>query len=203
MGRSARRKWICKSCGHAFSVTAGTNLADRKMSFGKLLPAIFLFVNAIKDLPAVQLSREVGCGKVAFVLPRKLRGCLKAEQARHLLGGKSTECETDTACFRGHGKLAGHQADGETKGFWLQHHDAVEKAAGSHGVFPSRFLGTGFSVSPKLCRSRGTSARFPPLATALIASSGASRTALVISASARTTHRPRPACHRRLRRPAP
>ena len=42
--RSARRKWICKSCGYEFSVTAGTILADRKMSFGDPLLAIFLFV---------------------------------------------------------------------------------------------------------------------------------------------------------------
>jgi transposase-like protein len=49
--RPARRKWICKSCGYEFSVTAGTILADRKMSFGDLLLAIFLFVNAVKGLP--------------------------------------------------------------------------------------------------------------------------------------------------------
>jgi transposase-like protein len=35
--RSARRRWICKSCGYEFSVTAGTISADRKMSFGDLL----------------------------------------------------------------------------------------------------------------------------------------------------------------------
>ena len=83
--RLARRKWICKSCGYEFSVTAGTILADRKMSFGDLLLAIFLFVNAVKGLPALQLSREIGCDyKAAFVLLHKLRECLEAEQARHL-----------------------------------------------------------------------------------------------------------------------
>jgi transposase-like protein len=108
--RLARRKWICKSCGYEFSVTAGTILADRKMSFGDLLLAIFLFVNAVKGLPALQLSREVGCDyKVAFVLLHKLRECLEAEQARHLLGGEGTECETDTAYFGGYGKPANHQ----------------------------------------------------------------------------------------------
>ena len=108
--RPARRKWICKSCGYEFSVTAGTILADRKMSFGDLLLAIFLFVNAVKGLPALQLSREVGCDyKVAFVLLHKLRECLEAEQARHLLGGEGTECETDTAYFGGYGKPANHQ----------------------------------------------------------------------------------------------
>ena len=108
--RPARRRWICKSCGYEFSVTAGTILADRKMSFGDLLLAIFLFVNAVKGLPALQLSREVGCDyKVAFVLLHKLRECLEAEQARHLLGGEGTECETDTAYFGGYGKPANHQ----------------------------------------------------------------------------------------------
>jgi transposase-like protein len=67
--RPARRKWICKKCGSEFSVTAGTILADRKMSFCHLLLAIYLFVNAVKGLPALQLSRELGCDyKVAFVL---------------------------------------------------------------------------------------------------------------------------------------
>src|SRR3954463_15807943 len=108
--RPARRRWICKGCGYEFSVTAGTILADRKMSFGNLLLAIFLFVNAVKGLPALQLSREVGCDyKVAFVLLHKLRECLEAEQARHLLGSEGTECETDTAYFGGYGKPANHQ----------------------------------------------------------------------------------------------
>ena len=102
--RPARRKWICKSCGYEFSVTAGTILADRKMSFSDLLLAIFLFVNAVKGLPALQLSREVGCDyKVTFVLLHKLWECRQAEQARHLLGGAGTECETDTAYFGGYG----------------------------------------------------------------------------------------------------
>jgi hypothetical protein len=79
------------------------------MSFGDLLLAIFLFVNAVKGLPALQLSREVGCDyKVAFVLLHKLRECLEAEQAWHLLGGEGTKCETDTAYFGGYGKPANH-----------------------------------------------------------------------------------------------
>jgi len=108
--RPHRRKWICKGCGYEFSVTAGTILADRKMSFCHLLLAIYLFVNAVKGLPALQLSRELGCDyKVAFVLLHKLRECLEAEQALHSLGGPETECETDTAYFGGYQKPANHQ----------------------------------------------------------------------------------------------
>ena len=43
------------------------------------------------------------------MLLHKLRECLEAEQARHLLGGEGTECETDTAYFGGYGKPANHQ----------------------------------------------------------------------------------------------
>jgi transposase-like protein len=108
--RPARRKWICKKCGSEFSVTAGTILADRKMSFCHLLLAIYLFVNAVKGLPALQLSRELGCDyKVAFVLLHKLRECLEAEQALQSLGGRETEGETDTAYFGGYQKPTNHQ----------------------------------------------------------------------------------------------
>ena len=45
------------ACHHLFSVTSGTILASRKLSFVDLLGAICLFVNASKGLSAVQLSR--------------------------------------------------------------------------------------------------------------------------------------------------
>jgi hypothetical protein len=108
--RPARRTWICKSCGSEFSVTTGTILANRKMSFGHLLLEIYLFVNAVKGLPTLQLSREIGCDyKVAFVLLHKLRECLEAEQALQHLGGKETKCETDTVYFGGYQRPANHQ----------------------------------------------------------------------------------------------
>src|SRR5690242_13699678 len=57
--RPARRAWICKKCGSEFSVTAGTILADRKMSFRHLLLAIYLFVCQSTCQRAV-----IACGKM-------------------------------------------------------------------------------------------------------------------------------------------
>jgi transposase-like protein len=69
-----RKKWRCKAYGYDFSVTAGAIFADRKMPFRDILLAIFKFVNSAKGLPALQLSRELGCDyKVAFVLLHLLR----------------------------------------------------------------------------------------------------------------------------------
>ena len=59
---TTRRRFKCAACHHQFSVTSGTILASRKLSFVDLLGAICLFVNASKGLSAVQLSRDLGVG---------------------------------------------------------------------------------------------------------------------------------------------
>ena len=46
-----------------------------------------------------------------FVLLHKLRECLEAKQAQGSLGGKRTECETDTTYSGGYGKPANHRAN--------------------------------------------------------------------------------------------
>ena len=56
---TTRRRFKCAACHHQFSVTPGTILASRKLSFVDLLGAICLFVNASKGLSAVQLSRDL------------------------------------------------------------------------------------------------------------------------------------------------
>ena len=53
---TTRRRFKCAACHHQFSVTSGTILASRKLSFVDLLGAICLLVNASKGLSAVQLS---------------------------------------------------------------------------------------------------------------------------------------------------
>ena len=76
---STRRKFKCAGCGHQFSVTSGTIFASRKMSFCDLLAAICIFVNAVKGLSALQLSRDLDCQyKTAFVMAHKLREALPA-----------------------------------------------------------------------------------------------------------------------------
>lgn len=98
-----RKKWRCKACSYDFSVTSGTVFADRKMAFRDILLAIFKFVNSVKGLPALQLSREIGCDyKVAFVLLHKLRECMGTEIADQQVGGEDTAVEVDGAYFGGH-----------------------------------------------------------------------------------------------------
>ena len=71
---TTRRRFKCAACHHQFSVTSGTILASRKLSFVDLLGAVCLFVNASKGLSAVQLSRDLDVQyKTAFVLMHKLR----------------------------------------------------------------------------------------------------------------------------------
>lgn len=95
-----RRKFKCAACLHQFSVTSGTIFASRKMSFTDLLGAICIFVNAVKGLSALQLSRDLDCQyKTAFVLAHKLREALASEIKEEKLDG---EVEIDGAYFGGH-----------------------------------------------------------------------------------------------------
>lgn len=97
---TTRRTFKCKACHHQFSVTSGTILASRKMSFVDLLAAIVIIVNAAKGISACQLSRNLDCQyKTAFVLAHKLREALASEVANLELSG---EVEVDGAYFGGH-----------------------------------------------------------------------------------------------------
>jgi len=97
---ATRRKFKCAACYHQFSVTSGTIFASRKMTFTDLLAAICIFVNAVKGLSALQLSRDLDCQyKTAFVLAHKLREALAAEIDGHTL---DDHVEIDGAYFGGH-----------------------------------------------------------------------------------------------------
>jgi len=101
-----RRKFKCAACEHQFSVTSGTIFASRKMSFTDLLAAICIFVNAVKGLSALQLSRDLDCQyKTAFVLAHKLREALSREIDGATLEG---EVEIDGAYFGGHVRPANY-----------------------------------------------------------------------------------------------
>src|SRR3954453_13745991 len=56
---STRRKFKCSACSHQFSVTSAPIFASRKLPFVDLLGAICIFVNAVKGLSALQLSRDL------------------------------------------------------------------------------------------------------------------------------------------------
>lgn len=106
---STRRKFKCKGCARQFSVTSGTIFASRKMSFVDLLAAICIFVNAVKGLSALQLSRDLDVQyKTAFVLSHKLREALAREVEGATLHG---EVEIDGAYFGGHIRPANIKED--------------------------------------------------------------------------------------------
>jgi hypothetical protein len=96
---STRRKFKCAACSAQFSVTSGTIFASRKMAFTDLLASICIFVNAVKGLSALQLSRDIDCQyKTAWVMAHKLREALAVEPSNEMLEG---EVEIDGAYFGG------------------------------------------------------------------------------------------------------
>lgn len=56
---TTRRRSKCAACHRQFSTTSGTIFASRKLSFVDLQRAICLFLNASKELSAVQHSRAL------------------------------------------------------------------------------------------------------------------------------------------------
>jgi len=72
--RRQRKQWRCKHCDHTFSLTSGTPLADRKLSFRQIFIGIYLFVSGAKGISAVHLSRLLGVQvKTAWLFMHKLR----------------------------------------------------------------------------------------------------------------------------------
>jgi transposase-like protein len=103
---TTRRRFKCVACHHQFSVTSGTIFASRKLAFTDLLGAIAIFVNAVKGLSALQLSRDLNVQfKTAFVLAHKLREALSNEMKGVALGG---EVEIDGCYVGGHIRPANH-----------------------------------------------------------------------------------------------
>ncbi|EMU81224.1 IS1595 family transposase [Escherichia coli] len=86
---ASRKQWRCKHCDYTFSVTSGTIFSNHKLSLKTYLVAIVLFVNAVKGISALQLSRDLGVQyKTAFVLAHKLRESLATYKNKELLNGE-------------------------------------------------------------------------------------------------------------------
>ncbi|WMS42528.1 IS1595 family transposase [Acuticoccus sp. MNP-M23] len=145
---TTRRKFKCRQaeCRHQFSVTSGTIFASRKMDFTDLLGAIAIFVNAVKGVFALQLSRDLCVQyKTAFVLAHKLREALSAEidQETPLEG----DVEVDGAYFGGHIRPANEKKD------------RVDRRLKEHQTGKRRvvvaFRERGGRVVPFICREEG------------------------------------------------
>ncbi|WP_109433407.1 IS1595 family transposase [Aggregatibacter segnis] len=91
---SSRKRWRCaqSDCGREFSVTSQTALAYHKLSFVDLLAAIYLFVNKVKGLSAIELSRALNINyKSAYALLHKLREVLFKTRDLTLMSGEIHE----------------------------------------------------------------------------------------------------------------
>lgn len=92
---STRKTWKCKGCGKQFSVTSGTLFAGHKLPLRTYLMAIALYVNEVKGMSALKLSRELNIQyKTAFVLLHKFREALLETRDETPLNGT---CEIDGA----------------------------------------------------------------------------------------------------------
>nr|WP_310071024.1 IS1595 family transposase [Phyllobacterium sp. 1468] len=95
-----RYKCSAKECNSVFTVTSGTVFAFRKLSFKKMVIAIWLSVNSVKGKAALQLSREIGVQyKTAWVMLMKLREAIASRRDKMMLEG---EIEIDGKYAGGH-----------------------------------------------------------------------------------------------------
>lgn len=89
-----------EACKAVFSVTSGTAFHARKLSFKKMLIAIWFSANSVKGKAALQLSREIGVQyKTAWVLLMKLREAIAWRREEMVLDG---EVEIDGKYAGGH-----------------------------------------------------------------------------------------------------
>ncbi len=98
----SRSRFKCseKTCKAVFTCTSGTVFHARKLSFKKMLMAIWFSVNSVKGKAALQLSREIGVQyKTAWVLLMKLREAIAWRREDMVLKG---EVEIDGKYAGGH-----------------------------------------------------------------------------------------------------
>jgi transposase-like protein len=72
-----QKRCRCRGCYAAFSVTSGTVFNGHKLPLQTILAAIVLYVNAVKGISTLQMSRDLNVQhKTAYVLLHKLRETL-------------------------------------------------------------------------------------------------------------------------------
>ena len=106
---ATRKVYKCKDCSKQYSVTSGTLFAAHKLPLRTYLLAIALFVNEVKDMSALKLSRELNIQyKTAFVLLHKFREALLETRDEAPLNGV---CEIDGAYVNHHVRPANNIED--------------------------------------------------------------------------------------------
>lgn len=85
---STTKRFKCAVCFKHFSVTSGTIFHSRKKPLRDYLAVIALYANAVKGIPALQISRDLDFSyKSAFVLLHKIRGAIRASRQNLKLKG--------------------------------------------------------------------------------------------------------------------
>jgi len=106
---ATRKVYKCKDCSKQYSVTSGTLFAAHKLPLRTYLLAIALFVNEVKGMSALKLSRELNIQyKTAFVLLHKFREALLETRDEAPLNGV---CEIDGAYVNHHVRPANNIED--------------------------------------------------------------------------------------------
>jgi transposase-like protein len=103
-------RWKCSGCRRKFSVTSQTIFHSRKLSIRDYLAVIALFVNGVKGVSSLQMSRNMNIGaKSVFVMLHKLREAMGAtlDNGSELTG----EVEVDGAYFGSRIRPVNRKAD--------------------------------------------------------------------------------------------
>ena len=76
-GKEFINRWKCKECNKHYSLTTNTIFENHKYPLKTYLSAIFLFINSVKGLSSLQLSRDLNISsKYSFVILHKIRTAL-------------------------------------------------------------------------------------------------------------------------------
>ncbi len=86
---ASRKQWRCKHCNHTFSITSGTIFANHKLPLQKYLYILIRFVNAVKGVSALEVSRDLRINyRTAFIICHKLRKALLEHRDMQQLSGE-------------------------------------------------------------------------------------------------------------------
>lgn len=115
-------RWKCgdyRDCGKKFSVTSGTLFHSRKLPIRDYLLVVALFVNGVKGVAALRLSRDMVINpKSGFVLLHKLREAMAVEvHGVEQLGGPDQQVEIDGTYIGGDVREPNKKTDME-KDWW-------------------------------------------------------------------------------------
>ncbi len=114
------RRVGCTRCGRRWSVTAGTVMADTKLSLTTWFRAMHLMSSTKQAISAVELGRRLGLGyETAWYLHKRLRHAMTERTERYSLGGASDDdaappvVEADDVCLGGE-RNQGSGTEGKT-----------------------------------------------------------------------------------------